>query len=295
MNSYCKETIFHIPGAFRMARGCMRLLDLVQENPDILKDNVKIGSFYGSPQCIWNGGRLVQFSMTPIALEQIRKYINNFNIPIRLTFTNCLLLKEHTSDKVGNELLEIFSKGSNEIICNSDILETYIRNKYGDKYNYISSTTKRLSDKALQLDELDKDYSLVVLDYDHNKDFKFLEQIKDKDRCELLCNAVCKTNCPLREEHYKKISQAQLTNDRNQLMFCKDAYRWFWEVQNSDSFISVDDINDIYLPLGYSNFKLEGRTAHAMDWIEIILYYLIKDEYKLEVRAKLQQVFLMAS
>ena len=53
--------------------------------------------------------------------------------------------------------------------------------------------------------------------------------------------------------------------------------------------ISLKEIQDVYEPNGFKYFKLEGRTAHPLDWIEIILYYLIKEEYKEEVRAKLQQ------
>jgi hypothetical protein len=41
--------------------------------------------------------------------------------------------------------------------------------------------------------------------------------------------------------------------------------------------------------MGFKHFKLEGRTAHPLDLIEMLLYYLIKDKYHLEVRAKLQQ------
>lgn len=52
MNSYDKEVIFHLPGAFEYYQLYMNLLQLIEENPDILKDNVKIGSIYGSPSGI---------------------------------------------------------------------------------------------------------------------------------------------------------------------------------------------------------------------------------------------------
>ena len=114
-------------------------------------------------------------------------------------------------DSYCNLLLEIFNNGNNEIICNSKILEEYIRNKYKNNYKYISSTTKRLIDKNKQLAEINKDnYHLVVLDYDYNQDFDFLNNIKNKEKCEILCNPVCKPNCPFRQEHYKIISQDQL-------------------------------------------------------------------------------------
>ena len=290
MDKYSKETIFHLPGLFRFAGGYMTFIQMINENPDILKDNVKIGSIFGSPQCIWNGGRLITSSIEKGQLESIRDFMNIHDIPVRFTFTNCLLEEKHTLDTTGNLLLEIFNTGKNEIICNTEVLENYIRNKYGDNYKYISSTTKRLIDQDSQLKEIEKNYYLIVLDYNHNKDLEFLPSLKHKEKCEILCNAVCKPNCPMRAKHYQAISKAQLENDSRHMFDCEDAIKWFWEVKKDNtSFISIEDINNIYLPMGFSNFKLEGRTAHPLDWIEIILYYLIKEEYKEEVRAKLQQ------
>ena len=46
MDKYSKETIFHLPGLFRFAGGYMTFIQMINENPDILKDNVKIGSIY---------------------------------------------------------------------------------------------------------------------------------------------------------------------------------------------------------------------------------------------------------
>ena len=289
MDSYNKKTIFHLPGLFRFTEGYRVLFEEIQNKPDILKDNVVIGSVYGSPACIWNGGRLVTAVLEKGDFENVRNIMNDYNIPARLTFTNCLLEEQHIYDTVGNLLLDIFNTGKNEIICNQEVLENYIRQKYGNNYKYISSTTKRLVHKDEQIAEIDKDYYLVVLDYDHNKDFQFLQSIANKEKCEILCNAVCKPNCPLRLKHYQEISKAQLENDCRTLFDCSDSKKWLWEVKKDNpSFISIENINRLYLPMGFSNFKLEGRTANQLDWVEIILYYLIKEKYKEEMRTKLQ-------
>lgn len=289
MDSYNKKTIFHLPGLFRFINGYRVLFEEIQQNLDILKENVIIGSVYGSPACIWNGGRFIAVGADKGELENVKNIMLKYNIPARLTFTNCLLEEKHTYDTTGNLLLEIFDTGSNEILCNTAVLEKYIRNNYGNHYKYISSTTKRLNNQEEQLTEIDKDYYLVVLDYDYNKDIQFLQTIQEKDKCEILCNPVCKPNCPLRIKHYQEISKAQLENDCRTLFNCEDSYKWLWEVKKeSSTFISVEEINNIYLSMGFCNFKLEGRTANKLDWVEIILYYLIKEEYKEELRAKLQ-------
>ena len=291
MDTYNKETIFHLPGVFHFWRGYVVLLDLMQKNPDILKTNVKIGSIYGSPQCIWNGGRLVGNAIwSKDNLINLKDKMRAYNIPVRFTFTNCLLEPQHLFDAYGNLLLDIFNTGKNEVICNKEILEDYIREKYGDNYKYISSTTKRLNTQYEQNEELKKDYYLVVLDYDHNHNLEYLQTIPNKDKCEILCNPVCNPKCPMRMAHYINISKCQLEHAPQDMMICQDAHTLFWQVKKSSPiFISIEDINNTYLPMGFSNFKLEGRTTHELDWIEIILYYIIKEEYKDEIRSKLQQ------
>ena len=98
------------------------MLELISINPNILKENVKIGSIYDSPQCIWNGGRIVTTTWDQERLLEVRDYMIYKNIPVRFTFTNCLLEEKHTYDTYGNLLLKIFNTGNNEIICNSEVL-----------------------------------------------------------------------------------------------------------------------------------------------------------------------------
>ena len=43
----------------------------------------------------------------------------------------------------------------------------------------ISTTTKRLNRVEQQNEELEKDYYLVVLDYDYNNNFEYLSSIKN--------------------------------------------------------------------------------------------------------------------
>ena len=46
-------------------------------------------------------------------------------------------------------LLDVFNTGQNEVICNTQVLEDYIRTNYGDSYKYISSTTKRFKSSRI--------------------------------------------------------------------------------------------------------------------------------------------------
>ena len=49
-------------------------------------------------------------------------------------------------------------------------------------------------------------------------------------------------------------------------------------------FIWVEDIRKIYLPMGFSNFKIEGRGLGSALILEFLLYYMTKPEYQIHVR-----------
>jgi hypothetical protein len=265
---------------------------MLEQDDSVLKTNTKFGSIYGSPNCIWNGGRnstgMAHF--THKQLENIREFMEYHRIPTRFTFTNCLLTEEHTKDTYCNLVTDIFCTGNNEIICNSPILETYLREKYGNGYRYISSTTKTITDKTKQKEEIDKDYFLTVLDLSHNKDFEFLQSIEHKDKCELLCNSTCYANCPNKTKHYEETSRNQLEqSEYNSFSTCDGGICSYANAQTRDHYISPKDINDIYIPMGFSNFKLEGRNAHPLILTEILIDYLIKDSRKAQVREYMYQ------
>ena len=47
---------------------------------------------------------------------------------------------------------------------------------------------------------------------------------------------------------------------------------------------SVEDIQKIYLPMGFSNFKIEGRGLGSALILEFLLHYMTRPEYQLHVR-----------
>ena len=53
---------------------------------------------------------------------------------------------------------------------------------------------------------------------------------------------------------------------------------------DNPSFIGVRDIAETYLPMGFSNFKIEGRGLGSALILEFLLYYMTKPEYQLQVR-----------
>ena len=84
--------------------------------------------------------------------------------------------------------MRVGNNGMNQVLVYSDDLEDYIRKTYPD-YKVLSSTTKRILSVDRLMEEMKKDYYLVVLDYDFNHDEKVIEKLTPyADRIEILTN-----------------------------------------------------------------------------------------------------------
>ena len=61
----------------------------------------------------------------------------------------------------------------------------------------------------------------------------------------------------------------------------------FSKAMTNPGFIGVYDIKNVYLPMGFSNFKIEGRGLGSALILEFLLYYLTKPKYQLHVREEI--------
>lgn len=170
---------------------------MLERNPEFFRENLEIASFFGEfPTSRWNGGRYANNDQCDAAfVKQVVKSINSKGIPVRFTYTNPLLTKQDLADDYCNFCMEVADNGMNEVLVVSPILEEYIRKKY-PHFKINSSTCKEIRDMDLLNAELKKDYSLIVLDYNLNNQFELLENIAEKEKCEILVNACCVPNCP---------------------------------------------------------------------------------------------------
>lgn len=58
----------------------------------------------------------------------------------------------------------------------------------------------------------------------------------------------------------------------------------FYQTIGFKTHISADDLYSKYVPMGYNQFKLEGRTVPDINVLEAMIYYMVKPEYKDEAR-----------
>ena len=213
-----------------------------------------------------------------------------YGISARLTFSNSLLREEHLSDKQCNRLCTLFNEqGGNGVIVHSDLLLEYLKKNYPNLY-FVSSTTKVLTDFQEFADEVNReDFRYVVPDFRLNKVFAKLNTLTNaqKDKVEFLCNECCWFGCTDRKKCYENVSRKNLGEN------CEDhhctapggneGYR-FSKAMTNPGFIGVEEIQNRYLPMGFSNFKIEGRGLVSAMILEFLLYYLTKPEYQLHVR-----------
>ena len=288
---------FHLPGFRNNFPVNMLIVDMLKRYPKYFREGIEIASFFGEfPTSLWNGGRFNGTDQCDANyIRQVIKTINGLGIPIRYTYTNPILTEADLSDPYCNFCMKEADNGKNEVLVVSTILEEYIRKNY-PTYKINSSTCKEIRSVEALNEELEKDYYLVVLDYNMNNDFELLEKVKDKERCEVLVNACCVPNCPRRGEHYKFIgTQERICLNNRKLPPEKQTPIPYWSCEygektslyiskNYPTHISPDAIWEKYVPMGFTNFKIEGRTANIFLLVDTYCYYFCKPEYRDEVR-----------
>lgn len=275
-----KKVYWHLPGFcyFRLLNQVV--INMKKDYPDKFREGYEIGSVYGTfPGAIWNGGRAVMGISGKQNIESILKWYNDRNIPVRFTWTNSLIEEKHLNDTYCNLIMKLADNGLNQVLVNRPVLEDYIRETYPN-FKRISSTTKRIVDGESLCKELEKDYFLVVLDYDMNHNEEVLSSIEPHaSKVEILVNEVCYPGCPKRSEHYLQQSQMQLEFDVQTAFPCpnKTTQRTFKECMGRPAFISNEQIGS-YIDRGFVNFKIVGRGMPQDFAKESYLYYLFKDE-----------------
>lgn len=288
---------FHLPGLRYNYPLNMMTLSMLKTFPEYFREGVEIASFFGEfPTSLWAGGRFCNDDQCDEAfIRNVVKNINAQGIPIRYTYTSPLINQYDLDDPYCNFCMEVADNGMNQVLVVSPILEEYIREKY-PRYKVNSSTCKEIKDMELLNEELSKDYYLVVLDYNLNNQWDKLEKIKQKDKCEILVNCCCIPNCPRRGDHYRTMAQQErivLKNRKNPTDRKIPVPGWHCEygdhnsihnIQEYSTFVSPEMIWEKYIPMGFHEFKLEGRTANLFQLIDTYCLYLMKPERREEGR-----------
>lgn len=309
---------YHLPGLFEFYELYKVFLPLFREHREYFYDWCDIGSVYGAPaDCIWGGGRA---GFGDDDARKVLDLMKEYGISARLTFSNSLLREEHLLDKKCNALCKLFEEAGdiqsesvsdsnmknksikdiqennvqpkviqNGVIVHSDLLLDYLKKNYPNLY-FVSSTTKVLTDFQQFSNEVKrKEFRYVVPDFRLNKSFDRLNTLTqiEKDKVEFLCNECCWFGCKDRKRCYETVSRKNLGENCPEhhcaAPDAEEGYR-FSKAMKNPGFISTEDIRNVYLPMGFSNFKIEGRGLGSALVLEFLLYYMVKKEYQIHIR-----------
>ena len=318
------KAYYHLPGLFEFYELYKEFFPLYRKHREYFYDWCEIGSIYGAPaDCVWGGGRVgfgehdskeVLKLMQEYGISARLTFSNSLLTREHLSDPKCNELcrifdigrDNERSRGFGNDKdIECCIDNDNDIsginkrikvkecrngiIIYSDILLDYIKENYPDFY-FVSSTTKVLTDFGEFENELNReDFRYVVPDFRLNKSFDKLKALSQhqKDKVEFLCNECCWFGCTDRKKCYETVSRKNLGED------CPEHYctapdsgqgYLFSKAMENPGFIGVDDIKNIYLPMGFSNFKIEGRGLGSAMILEFLLYYMTKPQYQIHVR-----------
>ena len=298
MDKFQNNTVYyHLPGLFEFYELYREFLPLFRAHREYFYDWCEIGSIYGAPaDCIWGGGRTSFGEQDP---GDVLSLLQEYGISARLTFSNSLLRQEHLLDRKCNDLCRLFEEKneatdgvSNGVIVHSDLLLDHLKKHYPGLY-LVSSTTKVLTDFDGFLDEVNReDFRYVVPDFRLNKAFDRLNTLskRQKEKVEFLCNECCFIGCKDRKRCYETVSRKNLGENCPE-HHCtapdgEKGYR-FSKAMKNPAFIGINDIKNVYVPMGFSNFKIEGRGLGSALILEFLLYYMTKPEYQLHVREEI--------
>ena len=309
---------YHLPGLFEFYELYKVFLPLFREHREYFYDWCDIGSVYGAPaDCIWGGGRA---GFGDDDARKVLDLMKEYGISARLTFSNSLLREEHILDKKCNALCKLFEEAGdiqrervsdsnmqnksikdiqennvqpkaiqNGVIVHADLLLDYLKKNYSNLY-FVSSTTKVLINFQDFLKEVKReDFQYVVPDFRLNKSFDRLNTLTqiEKDKVEFLCNECCWFGCKDRKRCYETVSRKNLGENCPEhhcaAPDAEEGYR-FSKAMKNPGFISTEDIRNVYLPMGFSNFKIEGRGLGSALVLEFLLYYMVKKEYQIHIR-----------
>lgn len=282
---------YHLPGLFEFHELYRVFLPLFCAHREYFYDWCDIGSIYGAPaDCIWGGGRVGCGTQTA---GEVLALMREYGISARLTFSNSLLRKEHLSDPRCNALCRLFAETpQNGVIVHSELLLDYLKKTYPELY-FVSSTTKVMTDFAQFRQELEREeFRYVVPDFRLNNALDRLAALpqEQKDKVEFLCNECCWFGCKERKACYEAVSRKNLgergTEHRCTAPDAAGGYR-FSKAMENPGFVSIADIQKCYLPMGFSNFKIEGRGLGSALILEFLLYYMAKPEHQLRVREEI--------
>jgi len=279
---------FLLPGYLLHDELMRCFLNYIDVDRSILKPDCVIEGLYDCPPyLIWNGGRFTSYiTQDPNVIQEIFNIYRTNNVTLYHTFTNLLLTPEMCLDYSCNDFMKNWVLPSDKLIVASKPLEQYLKEHYPQN-QLVYSTILQLGDINYINQITEKD--ICVLDYNHNIEPEFLQQLTHPEHIELMCNEGCISHCPVRHKDFicRSKQQLHIPLTEEELYLCPGNYYTenitFSDVLQNAETLTNERIEELS-QMGFQYFKISGRHMPEQILIEVLLYYLIKEDSQLRVR-----------
>lgn len=283
---------FSLAGYYSHYKSNMALLVTYRAKREWFFDDIEIDSVFGClPATLWSGCRIIAPNnyCNPYKAEiyDLRDDYYSVDVNLRHTYTNGCLTPEMFLDYRCLEWTRACEKPGNSIILVDPNLKEFLHERF-PQYSFIWSTSLCLKDID-KINELSKE-DMVVLDYTFNYSNKF-EKLKHPENIEVMLSEACRDNCPYRSDHYNTESKIIINDEktRHLLLECKDydfkrPISFYDLLKDHKATLNNEQIRELNSKYNLTHFKIAGRDYSELNYIESLMYYLVKPEYRDHLR-----------
>ena len=262
------EAVYSIPGLFLYSGLVYQCLDQVEAKCGW---RIPVRSLYGSPQVLWNGGRVLFKDHGPtleIVEKELRGAAERGILPL-LTFSATHMTEEWLKDRRCNDIMAVLDEVKGGVIVADPMLRRHIEKNYPDVTIHMSVILASFARKEERTpafyQALSQRGSQYVIHPDDNFDLDLLSKVP-KENATLLINERCGFGCPQRAEHFRSTTDdmakimagdmGNLSRFLDRCPFTPDRKQANMKERNET--LSVKEVVELY-KMGFRTFKLQGR------------------------------------
>ena len=262
------EAQYSIPGLFLYSHLVYQCLDMVEAKCGW---HIPVKYLYGSPQVLWNGGRVLfkDHGPTMDIVEAELAGARDRGITPLLTFSATRMTEEWLRDQRCNDIMTALNAVGGGVIVVDPMLQRHIERNYPDVSVHMSVILSTFAEKKERTPEFYRDLSRrgaqYVLHPDDNFDRELLAKVP-RENAVLLINERCGFGCPQRAEHFRSTTEdmpkvlagdyAHLSRFLDRCPYTPD--RKQAEMKERNETLSVSETVELY-NMGFRTFKLQGR------------------------------------
>lgn len=243
---------------------------------------------YGSPQCVWSGGRaaVIRRDMSEDELERYFAAYKAAGMSVMLTFTRLEVPPALYANRQANLTLDVAARYRGEAVVVDDGLARYIRKQHPE-LRLVASFNKPLC-------ELDPDASPAAETAYYRRLFDLYDEVvvrceyaldneriglmtpAECGRCEVIVNQICVPNCSCGRRHMEALEAWDRGGARGPIQGCyHTATSRGPERLVQNLYISNARIDKL-ASMGVERFKIGGRNAPVDKFIDLMATYVFE-------------------